>query len=141
MKILTLCLGNICRSPAAEGILKSIISSDHFVDSVGTGDWHVGGHPDQRSIDVCKKYGIDISQLISRQLVEKDGEDFDLVLAMDKSNIDNAKKILSTKYHHKIRLFAKHEISDPYNSALDGFEIMFENLSYAAEKLKEELEL
>ena len=83
-RILMVCLGNICRSPLAEGILKSKLNPERFiVDSAGTGHWHVGDAPDHRSIKVAKKYGIDISYQRGRQFSERDYEDFDLIYVMD----------------------------------------------------------
>ena len=151
MKILCVCLGNICRSPAAEGILRYQINQkiqscplekggrrgfleNISVDSAGTGSWHVGEPPDKRSTKVCHGHNIDISDQRSRQLVSEDGEIFDLILCMDQSNIANAKDIIPSEYHHKIQLFDNHEVNDPYYSLFDGFEIMFQQLERAAER-------
>ena len=82
VKILMVCLGNICRSPLAEGILKSKVDSNKvFVDSAGTGSWHVGEQPDTRSIDVASKNGIDISNQRGRQFSGTDFHDFDRIYA------------------------------------------------------------
>lgn len=138
-KILCVCLGNICRSPAAEGIFRFKInerkkSADFLIDSAGTGSWHVGDHPDRRSIQVCDTHGVDISNLCARQLVESDGEAFDFIFGMDRSNIENIKKIIPEQYHHKVHMFDDHEVNDPYYSAFDGFEIMYQQLERAADR-------
>ena len=92
MKIFMVCLGNICRSPLAEGILKNMLDdsqSNWFVDSAGTGSWHIGEPPHQGSQKVAKKNGIDISSQKGRQFSIKDFEKFDLILAMDSENYNN----------------------------------------------------
>lgn len=89
-KILMVCLGNICRSPLAEGILKNKLDEEDFeVDSAGTASYHIGKRPDNRSISTAKRYGIDISQQRCRQFTYKDFSDFDMIFAMDKSNNEN----------------------------------------------------
>jgi len=87
VRILMVCLGNICRSPLAEGILKSKVNTTNvFVDSAGTGNYHVGGLPDERSINVAKKYNIDITDQRCRQISVQDFDNFDLIYVMDNSN-------------------------------------------------------
>lgn len=146
MNILCVCLGNICRSPAAEGILRNLAIQkdlDIMVDSAGTGGWHIGDHPDRRSIEICKKHNIDITHLISRKVNEKDGKEFDLILCMDYSNIESTKAIIAPEFHHKIQLFDEREVGDPYYGMYDGFENMFLQLEKAAhcwlEKIKPDL--
>src|SRR5690606_23455860 len=86
-KILFVCLGNICRSPLAEGILKSKVDpSKVFVDSAGTGHWHVGKSPDERSISIAKSNEIDITDQRGRQFSARDFDEFDLIYVMDNSN-------------------------------------------------------
>jgi protein-tyrosine phosphatase len=86
-KILMVCLGNICRSPLAEGILKSKLDPKKFeIDSAGTGSWHVGEKPDHRSIEVAKNHQIDISCQKARHFNNKDFENFDLIFVMDDKN-------------------------------------------------------
>ena len=99
-KILMVCLGNICRSPLAEGILKSKLPHDKFVvDSAGTAHYHIGNPPDKRSITVAKKYGIDISNLKGRQFGVHDFDEFDLIYVMDESNYKEQKlNLFSTKF-------------------------------------------
>ena len=90
VKILMVCLGNICRSPLAEGLLASKLPKDKFfVDSAGTGSYHIGKQPDQRSILVAQKNGLDITQQKARQFTSRDFEEFDYIYVMDSSNYDN----------------------------------------------------
>jgi protein-tyrosine phosphatase len=139
MKILVFCLGNICRSPAAEGILRNILPEEFTIDSAGTGTWHVGQSPDKRSIAVCAQHGIDISHLKGRTLCAEDGENFDYIWGMDEENIAIAKHIIPKKYHHKLQLFTGKNIPDPYYGDETGFQEMFALLQEAAEKWKDEL--
>ena len=88
--ILMVCLGNICRSPLAEGILKSKLPVSEFtVDSAGTANYHIGSSPDRRSVAIAKKYGINISNLKGREFSVYDFDKFDLIYAMDESNYRN----------------------------------------------------
>nr|WP_067061327.1 low molecular weight protein-tyrosine-phosphatase [Mucilaginibacter sp. L294] len=92
MKILMVCLGNICRSPLAEGIMQHLADKaglDWQVDSAGTGDWHVGQGPDRRSVKAAADEGIDISKQVCRLFRTLDFDEFDLILVMDKSNLSN----------------------------------------------------
>ena len=86
MKILMVCLGNICRSPLAEGIMKTKLPENFKVDSAGTGNWHVGKLPDERSIDIAYKHGIDITDQRARQFKVEDFDTYDLIYVMDQSN-------------------------------------------------------
>jgi protein-tyrosine phosphatase len=92
MKILMVCLGNICRSPLAEGIMQHLAKQeglDWEIDSAGTGNWHVGQGPDRRSVRVAHTYGIDISKQVCRLFRQSDYDTFDHILVMDKSNLAN----------------------------------------------------
>ncbi len=98
------CLGNICRSPLAEGVLKhktKELGLDWFVDSAGTGDWHVGELPDKRSIAVAKKYGIDLTDQRARHFKRADLDRFDLVLVMDKENYQDVLHHAKTEEQRK----------------------------------------
>ena len=104
MKILMVCLGNICRSPLAEGIMKEKVRSkglDWYVDSAGTAGYHIGQAPDPRSISEANKNGIDIRDQKSRMFIESDFENFDLILAMDSSNYSNILQLASTEADRK----------------------------------------
>jgi protein-tyrosine phosphatase len=92
MKILMVCLGNICRSPLAEGIMQHLADEeglDWQIDSAGTGDWHIGEGPDRRSVRTAREHGIDISQQVCRLFRTSDFDTFDQILVMDKSNLSN----------------------------------------------------
>ena len=96
MKILFVCLGNICRSPLAEGIARDIIKKRGLkiiVDSAGTGDYHIGEAPCPNSIKVARENGVDISKLKARQVTKQDFKEFDLIVALDSSNVENLKKM------------------------------------------------
>ncbi len=143
-KILMVCLGNICRSPLAEGILKSKIdASKVFVDSAGTGHWHVGDEPDKRSIAVGKKYNIDITQQRGRQFSIKDFDDFDIIYVMDNSNKENVLDLAQTDSHkEKVRLILDEifpgenvDVPDPYFGGDSGFENVFKMLEEACEQI------
>lgn len=100
--VLMVCLGNICRSPLAEGILKSKVNSETvFVDSAGTAGYHIGSPPDPRSIEVAKDNGIDISKQVCRKFDRKDFDFFDVIYAMDEDNYNNIIKLSSTAAHQK----------------------------------------
>ena len=127
------CLGNICRSPLAHGILENKIRKnnlDIMVDSAGTGSWHIGKKPDKRSIAVANKNGISINNQRARQITSNDLENFDLIYAMDVNNYNDIKKLNpSGEHHHKIRLILDNSfdknVPDPYYGGEDGFNIVF----------------
>ena len=146
MKVLMVCLGNICRSPLAEGILKDKVQKsglNWFVDSAGTGDWHVGALPDHRSIAVAKKYGIDLTDQRGRLFKNTDLDTFDLVLVMDKSNYQDILRFTKTdEQRQKVKLimnFARPNsnevVPDPY---LDNrFELVYQLLDEACDAVVE----
>lgn len=143
MKILMVCLGNICRSPLAEGIMKSICINNKLeweIESASTSDYHIGEHPDPRSIKKANDYNIDISQQKGKQFDENhDFEHYDLIYVMDKSNFDNICKLTSNKsYLKKVKLILSEntsektiEVPDPYWSKDDGFEHVYQLLNNA----------
>ena len=145
--VLFVCLGNICRSPIAEGVFRHIVSknaemADLTIDSAGLGSWHVGNPPDQRAQDALATKGIDISDLRARQVTCEDFEDFDLILAMDKSNHQRLLKLAPKQYHDKIRLFMDsapqfgvHEIPDPFFGDKDGFDYVVQLVDAASRGL------
>ncbi|RNC79776.1 MAG: low molecular weight phosphotyrosine protein phosphatase [Winogradskyella sp.] len=136
-KILMVCLGNICRSPLAHGILESKLSSqDFFIDSAGTSSYHIGDKPDYRSIAVAKANGIDISTQKSRQFVSADFDRFDIIYAMDKSNYRNIINLAQSESDRlKVKLILDENASiydkavpDPYYGDESGFEHVFKIL-------------
>jgi protein-tyrosine phosphatase len=144
VKILMVCLGNICRSPIAEGILKAKINSDNFfIDSAGTGSWHVGNKPDIRSITVSKKHHIDISHQKARQFTYEDYKNFDHIYVMDQSNKRNVLSLaVTTEDRNKVKLILDElipnsnlEVPDPYYDEDQGFENVFQLLDKACENI------
>lgn len=146
MKVLMVCLGNICRSPLAHGILEREIERlelDWEVDSAGTSGWHNGSQPDSRSIEVARQKGIDISKQKSRLFVREDFENFDLILAMDSSNYTNIlQKSTGKNDESKVKLILNYAypgenraVPDPYYEG--GFEGVFSMLEKAIVKLVE----
>lgn len=141
-KILMVCLGNICRSPLAEGILKSKVNKEKvFVDSAGTSGHHNGEAPDKRSIEVAYRYGIDISKQKSRKFTVADFDNFDLIYAMDDSNYHN---ILGLSRNDedvsKVKMILNEveensniDVPDPYYGAEQGFEDVFKTLDEVCE--------
>lgn len=131
MKILFVCLGNICRSPLAEGIAREYISKnnlDIIVDSAGTSSYHIGENPCPNSIEVAKQKGIDISSLKARQVKSKDFNEFDMIIGLDRSNIVNL-KIMGCKKPFLLGDFGLdgEDIPDPYFfDGFEGFEKVFE---------------
>ncbi len=143
-RILMVCLGNICRSPLAEGILKSKIDSDIiFVDSAGTGHWHVGNTPDPRSIKVANKHNIDISKQRGRQFSTKDFDNFDYIFVMDNSNKDNVLELARNDFDkNKVQLILDElfpdenvDVPDPYYGGNQGFESVFQMLDQACDSI------
>lgn len=142
MKILMVCLGNICRSPLAEGILKAKLDESYFVDSAGTISIHQGEAPDIRSVKTAKKYGIDISQYQSRPITKKDLEDFDLIFCMDKNNLSDVLSLAKDdEQRSKISLILpeQKEVPDPYYGTISDFEHVYSLLNNACEKIAEKL--
>ncbi|MFL0354449.1 low molecular weight protein-tyrosine-phosphatase [Xanthomarina sp. GH4-25] len=147
-KILMVCLGNICRSPLAEGILRDKLpSSKYIIDSAGTGNYHVGDPPDLRSIKVAKKYGLDISNQKGRQFTEIDFDKFDLIYVMDSSNYQNVIKLARTETDKEKVKFILNEIypdqnynvPDPYTGGIQGFESTFKMLDEACNEIAKKI--
>lgn len=133
------CLGNICRSPLAEGILQSKVIDTVVVDSAGTSGYHEGASPDPRSILVAKKNGIDIANQRSRKFVASDFNNFDLIYAMDDTNYHNILKLsTSEKDKNKVRMIMDElypngyiNVPDPYYGGDEGFDNVFKMLDEA----------
>ena len=144
MKILMVCLGNICRSPLAEGIMRHLAENnglDWTIDSAGTANYHVGDPPDRRSVKVAQKHGIDISHLRGRQFNAADFEQFDIIFVMDVNNYrDVIGKAKSAKDKDKVALIMPDQspVPDPwYDDAL--FEPVYEMLYNACSERLERL--
>ena len=138
------CLGNICRSPLAEGVLQEKLNRkglDIKVDSAGTGGWHVGQGPDLRAIAIANKYGVDISNQKARQFSSTDFEEFDIIYAMDGSNLSDIVSLAkSSEDIEKVRLILdelnignNNYVPDPYYGGDEGFEKVYQLLDAACE--------
>lgn len=140
--VLFVCLGNICRSPMAEGILRQMAEEKGWaigVDSAGTGYWHVGEPPDRRAIRCLSAHGIDISGLRARQVSAEDFHRFDLILAMDASNLEALKKMYRSGTEPQLftRFCGLHEpeIPDPYYGDDRDFELVYQLLHNGISKI------
>ncbi|WP_224482596.1 low molecular weight protein-tyrosine-phosphatase [Robertkochia aurantiaca] len=140
-KILMVCLGNICRSPLAEGIMSSIAPEDFIIDSAGTSDYHIGESPDKRSVETARKYGIDITSQRGRQFKTSDFDEFDHILVMDQSNFNDViAKARDEEDRKKVRMILEYapdtstrEVPDPYYGGKDGFEKVYDLLTRACD--------
>ena len=142
------CLGNICRSPLAEGILQSKVNIKGFdweIDSAGTGAWHIGNPPDRRSQIVAKAHGIDIRNQKARQFSVHDFDRFDLILAMDKNNYNDIIQLAQNdKHRQKVNQILKladgqnNNVPDPYYDD-NGFELVYQLLEQACDQLIKKL--
>ncbi len=146
INVLMVCLGNICRSPLAEGILKSKVNVDQvFIDSAGTGSWHIGELPDIRSIQVAKKNNINITNQRCRQFVVEDFDEFDLIFVMDNSNYETVISLArNDRDKQKVNLILNQiypgnnlDVPDPYYDESRGFDRVFEMLNNACDRIAE----
>jgi low molecular weight protein-tyrosine phosphatase len=147
MKILFVCMGNICRSPTAESVVRRAIREAGMdgsvqIDSAGTHGYHVGLPPDQRAQQAAASRGYDISTLRGRQVERADFEQFDLVLAMDQDNLRNLKRLCPARFQHKVRLLLSYsrkypnlDVPDPYYGGNRGFEDVLDMVEDAAKGL------
>jgi protein-tyrosine phosphatase len=148
VKILMVCLGNICRSPLAEGLLAKKLPADKFfVDSAGTGSWHVGHSPDKRSIAIAKKNGLCIANQKGRQFAISDFNDFDYIYVMDNSNYRDILSLAKSEEHrNKINLILNElfpdenvDVPDPYFGITNGFENVYQMLDEATDIIAKKL--
>ena len=147
LKIVMVCLGNICRSPLAEGILKAKLPKDYVVDSAGTGAWHAGQQPDKRSIATAKNRGLDITNQRARQFKVSDFDTFDYIYVMDNSNYKDVLSLAPTEESKsKVKLILNEifpnenvDVPDPYYGGDDGFENVFDMLDQACEAIARKL--
>ncbi len=146
MKVLMVCLGNICRSPLAQGILEQKCAAaglDWKIDSAGTSGWHDGEAPDPRSIEIGREYGIDISGQQSRKCTSADFEAFDLILAMDTANYNDILKLAPTEESkEKVKMILNYvfpgenrKVPDPYYD--DNFDRVYGLLDSACDRIIE----
>jgi protein-tyrosine phosphatase len=141
--ILFVCTGNICRSPTAEGVFRSLAEKaglDLRIESAGLGDWHVGQPPDERAQHHAQGRGYDLSAQRARQVRLRDFDDFDLILAMDRGHLRALERMAPPKHRAKIRLFAAgRDVPDPYYGGPDGFERVLDLVEEQCASLLEEL--
>jgi protein-tyrosine phosphatase len=147
--ILFICLGNICRSPLAEGVFRNVVENAdqshlYHIDSAATGSWHVGNPPDPRMIETASRHGTDLSNQRCRQITQSDFYDFDLIICMDHTNVQNVKAIMPADTTTKIEMFMPYalgqdiEVPDPYYmEAADGFEQVYKMVLEASNALLE----
>lgn len=150
MRILMVCLGNICRSPLAEGILRKKAEENAlelFIDSAGTSNFHIGENPDKRTIKNALKNGVDVSMLVARQFKTKDFEKFDIIYTMDHQNYENVMALAQSVDHKKkVRMILNElhpnqnmPVPDPYFGGEEGFQHVFELLDAACDKIIEKI--
>lgn len=146
MKVLMVCLGNICRSPLAEGILRAKVLKEGLtfhIDSAGTSAFHIGSAPDKRMCATAKSFGVNIDNLKARQFKPSDFEEFDVIYAMDKSNYSTILHLAKSEYDKlKVKLILNElhpnqnlEVPDPYYGGEQGFYEVFNLLNEATDQL------
>lgn len=142
------CLGNICRSPLAEGIMRAKVDRNKFtIDSAGTGNWHVGNPPDRRSIAIGHKHDIDISDLRGRQFTRQDLIDYDYLYVMDQNNLEDVlAEAQTTTEKQKVSMILdavfpgeRVDVPDPYHGDIDNFEQVYQMLDTACTILSKRL--
>lgn len=143
-KILVVCMGNICRSPTGEAVLKhkaKVLGIDLTIDSAGTIGYHSGDKPDNRSVKAGEKRGYSFKGQYSRKVKHSDFTEFDLILAADKQNLADLQASCPNDHQHKLKLFLSFadsqydEVPDPYYGAGDGFELVLDLIEDASDKL------
>lgn len=151
VKVLFVCMGNICRSPTAQGVFENLITSEGLqehihVDSAGTHAYHIGEPPDPRSQQAALRRGIDLSVQRARKVRPEDFFEFDYVLAMDRSNYESLKDICHPDYEERLRLFLDFapdagtpDVPDPYYGGAQGFERVLDLIETAAAGLLADL--
>lgn len=150
MRVLFVCLGNICRSPTAEAVMRQRLQQAGLaerieVDSAGTGDWHVGKAPDSRTQQAASRRGYDLSSLRGRQVSVDDFARFDLILAMDGANLRDLQRMRPAQAQGELDLYlrrfelAEDDVPDPYYGGSEGFEHVLDLLEQASDALLIEL--
>jgi protein-tyrosine phosphatase len=151
IRVLFVCLGNICRSPLAEGVFRDLVSRAGLdarveADSAGTGGWHVGEPPDPRSQEVARRHGLDLSDQRGRRIEPEDFDGFDYVLAMDAQNLDHLRRLARPGQRARVaRLLDDvpgvrlRDVPDPYYGDGDGFERVYDLITRGCEALLERI--
>lgn len=150
-RVLLVCMGNVCRSPTAEVVLRVFIKNNNLggkveVDSAGTHGYHVGEAPDGRTQRAAAVRGYNLSQVRARKVARQDLDYFDLILAMDKSNLDNLQRMASPEQRQKLKLFMEYsksydddEVPDPYYGLGHGFDLVLDMVEDASKGLVDDL--
>lgn len=151
VKVLFVCMGNICRSPTAHGVFEHLVNTEHLagqleIDSAGTHAFHIGEKPDRRAQETAANRGIDLTYIRARKVEEADFEHYDYILAMDSDNYGLLQQGCPDEYKTKISLFLdfapKHpleEVPDPYYGGIKGFENVFDMVDMASRGLLEDI--
>ena len=150
-RVLFVCLGNICRSPTAEGVFRKVVQSQELdaffhIDSAGTANWHEGNTPDSRAQQAAKRRGFDISSLRGRQIGDQDFDQFDYVIGMDHSNREDLLAIAGPSRQHKVHLLLSFsgqtdaEVPDPYYGGEQGFNQVIDQIEQASIDLLSEIQ-
>lgn len=146
-KVLFVCLGNICRSPTAHGVFEKKVAEaglEHLIeiDSAGTGGWHIGKKPDARAISAARQRGYDLTHLRARQANQRDFSQFDIILAMDESNLSDLQLLKPHNFAGTLDLFLSygsqkeyHEVPDPYYGGSKGFDLVLDLIEDACDGL------
>lgn len=152
IKVLFVCMGNICRSPTAESVfrhqlIEAGLSENIVIDSVGTHDYHIGKPPDKRAQQAALQRGYDLNSLRGRQISAQDFHEFNYILAMDRENMANLAKICPPQEQHKLKLFmefskgfSEREVPDPYYGGEQGFENVLNMIEDAGAGLLKEIQ-
>jgi protein-tyrosine phosphatase len=152
VSVLFVCLGNICRSPTADGVFQKLVSDAGLskrirIDSAGTANWHYGRAPDPRTVAAAKKRGFDLSQLCARPVIASDFDEFDYILAMDNENLANLDALKPANYSGHLGLFLEfgsqshyREVPDPYHGGSQGFELVLDLVEDAAAGLLQSIQ-
>lgn len=145
VRVLFVCLGNICRSPLAEAALRAEadrLGLDVDVDSAGTGEWHIGEPPDRRAQAAARKHGVDISHLRGRQVRSNDFNAFDHIVAMDRENLANLRRMQPDRGRARLSLLLDHvpgregqPVADPYYGGPEGFAVTWRDVTEGARAL------
>ncbi len=150
VNVLLVCMGNICRSPIAQGVFEDLLrreglENEVFVDSAGTGAWHIGHPPDARGLESASKRGVDLSKQRARRVTLEDCQEFDYVIPMDRDNYESV-SALCTQSEAEVRLFldyapglSEEEVPDPYYGGPDGFEHVLDLVEEAARGLLDDV--
>ena len=146
-RVLFVCLGNICRSPTAEGVFRKTVQSRGLdarfeIDSAGTGDWHINSPPDQRARRAAARRGVDLDALRARQISAADLAAFDYLIAMDRDNYADLQRLAGAQHQHKVHLFLsfsagaeRDEVPDPYYGGAQGFDQVLDLIERASSDL------